>query len=216
MSELLFGGEILFCIVLIMNCFVVVLLGQWLLVLLLVLLFGGVGLYLFWWLLVDVYFDFLLFGVELVIQWFGYVVEEVECLIIVLVECGMIGILCVMVMCLILLYGLLVVNIIFVDGIDNYVVCQVVFNCLGDLGLFDGVVLLVLLLFLLFGLIYCYVLQSLDCLLIELKMIEDWIVELVFCVVLGVVDDLGFGGGMLQYQVQLDLIWLVVFGFNVS
>ena len=54
------------------------------------------------------------------------------------------------------------------------------------------------------GLIYRYVLQSPDRSPMELKTLEDWIVEPQYKSVPGVADDSGFGGGTMQYQVLLD------------
>src|SRR5262249_49755138 len=54
------------------------------------------------------------------------------------------------------------------------------------------------------GLIYRYVLESPDRSALELKTIEDWIVERQYKSVPGVADDSGLGGPTMQYQVLLD------------
>ncbi|MGN6227795.1 MAG: efflux RND transporter permease subunit [Dyella sp.] len=199
-----------------MNRLVAASLGQRLLVLLLVLLLGGAGLHSLRRLPVDAYPDLSPPGVELVTQWPGHAAEEVERLITVPVERGMTGIPRATVTRSISLYGLSVVNITFADGTDNHVARQAVFNRLGDLGLPDGVAPSVSPLSSPSGLIYRYVLQSPDRSPTELKTIEDWTVEPAFRAVPGVADDSGFGGGTLQYQVQLDPTRLAALGLNAS
>ena len=216
MSEPLPGGETPSRTASIMNRLVAASLGQRLLVLLLVLLLGGAGLHSLRRLPVDAYPDLSPPGVELVTQWPGHAAEEVERLITVPVERGMTGIPRATVTRSISLYGLSVVNITFVDGTDNHVARQAVFNRLGDLGLPDGVAPSVSPLSSPSGLIYRYVLQSPDRSPTELKTIEDWTVEPAFRAVPGVADDSGFGGGTLQYQVQLDPTRLAALGLNAS
>ncbi|MGN6740228.1 efflux RND transporter permease subunit [Dyella sp.] len=199
-----------------MNRLVAASLGQRLLVLLLVMLLGGAGLHSLRRLPVDAYPDLSPPGVELVTQWPGHAAEEVERLITVPVERGMTGIPRATVTRSISLYGLSVVNITFADGTDNHVARQAVFNRLGDLGLPDGVAPSVSPLSSPSGLIYRYVLQSPDRSPTELKTIEDWTVEPAFRAVPGVADDSGFGGGTLQYQVQLDPTRLAALGLNAS
>ncbi|MGH9452862.1 MAG: efflux RND transporter permease subunit, partial [Terriglobia bacterium] len=53
-------------------------------------------------------------------------------------------------------------------------------------------------------LIYRYVIQSPDRSPLELKTIEDWILNRAYRSVPGVADDSGFGGAVMQYQVLLD------------
>lgn len=216
MSEPLPGGETPSRTASIMNRLVAASLGQRLLVLLLVLLLGGAGLHSLRRLPVDAYPDLSPPGVELVTQWPGHAAEEVERLITVPVERGMTGIPRATVTRSISLYGLSVVNITFADGTDNHVARQAVFNRLGDLGLPDGVAPSVSPLSSPSGLIYRYVLQSPDRSPTELKTIEDWTVEPAFRAVPGVADDSGFGGGTLQYQVQLDPTRLAALGLNAS
>ncbi len=216
MSEPLPGGEAPSRTASIMNRLVAASLGQRLLVLLLVLLLGGAGLHSLRRLPVDAYPDLSPPGVELVTQWPGHAAEEVERLITVPVERGMTGIPRATVTRSISLYGLSVVNITFADGTDNHVARQAVFNRLGDLGLPDGVAPSVSPLSSPSGLIYRYVLQSPDRSPTELKTIEDWTVEPAFRAVPGVADDSGFGGGTLQYQVQLDPTRLAALGLNAS
>jgi cobalt-zinc-cadmium resistance protein CzcA len=216
MSAPLPGGETPSRTASIMNRIVAASLGQRLLVLLLVLLLGGAGLHSLRRLPVDAYPDLSPPGVELVTQWPGHAAEEVERLITVPVERGMTGIPRTTVTRSVSLYGLSVVNITFADGTDNHVARQAVFNRMGDLGLPDGVTPSVSPLSSPSGLIYRYVLQSPDRSPTELKTIEDWTVEPAFRAVPGVADDSGFGGGTLQYQVQLDQTRLAALGLTAT
>jgi hypothetical protein len=101
------------------------------------------------------------------------------------------------------LYGLSDVHPHFRDGTDNYFARQQVFERIADLSLPTGVTPSVAPLFSPSGLIYRYVLQSPDRSPMELKTIEDWIVERQYKSVPGVADDSGLGGETMQYQVLL-------------
>ncbi|MGA0586779.1 efflux RND transporter permease subunit [Dyella sp. KRB-257] len=199
-----------------MNRLVAASLGQRLLLLLLVLLLAGAGVHSLRRLPVDAYPDLAPPRVSLVTQWPGHAAEEVERLITVPVERGMTGIPHTTVTRSISLYGLSVVNITFADGTDNHVARQAVFNRLGGLSLPGGVAPSVSPLSSPSGLIYRYVLQSPDRSPTELKTIEDWTVEPAFRAVPGVADDSGFGGGTLQYQVQLDPTRLAALGLTAT
>src|SRR5262249_22149008 len=65
------------------------------------------------------------------------------------------------------------------------------------------------------GLIYRYVIQSKDRSPMELKTIEDWILEPQYKSVPGVADDSGFGGKTMQYEVVLDPNKLASAGLSV-
>ncbi len=200
----------------VMNRIVGASLGQRLLVLLLTLILVGAGLHSIGRLPVDAYPDLSPPMVELVTQWPGHAAEEVERLITVPVERGMTGIPHTMVTRSISLYGLSVVDITFADGTDKYFARQEVFNRMADLGLPGGVTPSVSPMSSPSGLIYRYVLQSPDRSPTELKTIEDWTVEPAFRAVPGVADDSGFGGGTLQYQVNLDQARLAALGLTAT
>jgi heavy metal efflux system protein len=142
--------------------------------------------------------------VEIITQWPGHAAEEVERLITVPIEVEMNGIPAMTVQRSISLYGLSDVRITFRDGTDNYFARQRVFERIPDLSLPGGVTPSVAPLFSPSGLIYRYVLQSPDRTPLELKTIEDWIVERQYKSVQGVADDSGLGGETMQYQVLLD------------
>ncbi|HLH54828.1 MAG TPA: CusA/CzcA family heavy metal efflux RND transporter, partial [Verrucomicrobiae bacterium] len=137
-------------------------------------------------------------------QWPGHAAEEIERLITVPVEIEMNGLPRMTILRSISLYGLSDVRITFRDGTDNYFARQRVFERIPDLSLPSGVTPSVAPLFSPSGLIYRYVLQSPDRSPLELRTIEDWIVERQYKSVQGVADDSGLGGETMQYQVLLD------------
>ena len=187
-----------------MNRIVAASLGQRFLVALLMLILVGAGVRALHRLPVDAYPDLSPPSVEIVTQWPGHTAEEVERLLTVPTEQGMTGIPRTDNVRSISLYGLSVVTLTFDNGTDNYFARQQVFNRLGDLSLPDGVKPSVSPLSSPSGLIYRYVLQSSDRSPMELKTLEDWVIEPQFRSVPGVADDSGFGGGSMQYQVLLD------------
>ena len=90
------------------------------------------------------------------------------------------------------------------------------FNRIPDLSLPNGVTPSVSPLFSPSGLIYRYVLQSPDRSPMELKTIDDWIVERQYKSVPGVADDSGLGGETMQYQVLLDPVKIAAVGLSVA
>lgn len=200
----------------IMNRIVSASLLQPFLVILMTLILTGAGTRSLQRLPVDAYPDLSPPSVELVTQWPGHAAEEVERLITVPVELGMTGIAKTTNTRSVSMYGLSDVVITFQDGTDNYFARQEVFNRLGDLDLPDGVKPSVSPLSSPSGLIYRYVLQSTDRSPMELKTLEDWIIEPQYRSVPGVADDSGFGGGSMQYQVLLDQAKIAAVGLSAT
>ncbi|HET8551392.1 MAG TPA: CusA/CzcA family heavy metal efflux RND transporter [Gammaproteobacteria bacterium] len=190
-------------------------LDQRLLIILLMLILVGAG----WWSLdhlpMDAYPDLSPPMVDIVTQWPGHAAEEVERLVTIPVERGMSGIPKLTVKRSVSLYGLSDVTLTFNDGTNNYFARQQVFNRLGDLDLPDGVSPSVSPLTAPSGLIYRYVLQSPDRSAMQLKTLEDWLIEPQYRSVPGVADDSGFGGGTMQYQVRLDPVKIAAIGLSV-
>jgi heavy metal efflux system protein len=153
---------------------------------------------------VDAYPDLSPPMVEIITQWPGHAAEEVERLITVPIERGMNGTPRMVTIRSISLYGLSDIILTFRDGTDNYFARQRVTNRLAGLGLPDGVSPSLSPLSSPSGLIYRYVLQSPDRSPMELKTLEDWVVEPQYKSAAGVADDSGFGGGTMQYQVLFD------------
>ena len=200
----------------IMNRIVSASLLQPLLVVLMTLILTGAGVRSLQRLPVDAYPDLSPPSVELVTQWPGHAAEEVERLITVPVELGMTGIAKTSNTRSVSMYGLSDVVITFQDGTDNLFARQEVFNRLGDLDLPDGVKPSVSPLSSPSGLIYRYVLQSTDRSPMELKTLEDWVIEPQYRSVPGVADDSGFGGGSMQYQVLLDQTKIAAVGLSAT
>ena len=190
-------------------------LRQRFLVLLMTLVLIGAGTWSLSRLSVDAYPDLSPPMVEIVTQWPGHAAEEVERLITVPVEVEMNGLPSMTILRSISLYGLSDVLISFRDNTDNYFAREQVYNRIADLSLPAGISPSVSPLFSPSGLIYRYVLQSPDRSPMELKTMDDWIIERQYKSVPGVADDSGLGGETMQYQVILDPIKLAAVGLSV-
>jgi heavy metal efflux system protein len=190
-------------------------LRQRFLVVVFALLLVGVGLWSLSRLPVDAYPDLSPPMVEIITQWPGHAAEEVERLITVPIEVEINGLPRMTALRSISLYGLSDVRLTFSNGTDNYFARQQVFERLPDLSLPTGVTPSVAPLFSPSGLVYRYVLESPDRSPLELKTIEDWIVERQYRSVPGVADDSGIGGQTMQYQVLLDPARIAGVGLSV-
>ncbi len=179
-----------------------------------ILLIGG-GIYSFRRLPVDAYPDLSPPMVEITTQWPGHAAEEVERLITVPIEVEMNGIPNLTVIRSISLYGLSSVRLTFKSGTDNYFAREQAFERFGDLQLPAGVTPSMDPLFSPSGLIYRYVLESPDRSPMDLKILEDWVVERQYKSVPGVADDSGLGGPTMQYQVLLDPAKVAAVGLSV-
>jgi heavy metal efflux system protein len=164
---------------------------------------------------VDAYPDISPPRVEIVTQWPGHAAEEIERLITVPVETEMNGLAGLEVTRSISLYGLSNVRLTFEDGTDNYFARQQVFERLPDVGLPEGVSPSVSPLFSPSGLVYRYVIESPDRSPMELKTIQDWVLEKQYKSVPGVADMSSLGGLTMQYQVLLDPARLAGAGLSV-
>ncbi|HEX8777440.1 MAG TPA: efflux RND transporter permease subunit, partial [Rhodanobacter sp.] len=191
-------------------------LEQRLMIVLLTALVVGAGIWALKRLPMDAYPDLSPPMVEIITQWPGHSAEEVERLITVPVELGMNGIPKLSVKRSISLYGLSDVTLTFNEGTDSYWARQRVFNRLGGITLPTGVAPSVSPLSSPSGLIYRYVLESTDRSPMELKTLEDWVIAPQYRSVPGVADDSAFGGGNMQYQVQLDPTKIAAQGLSVS
>ncbi len=165
---------------------------------------------------VDAYPDLSPPIVEVITQWPGHSAEEVERLITVPLEIGMNGTPNTTTVRSISLYGLSDVILTFENKTDDYFARQQVLNRFGDVSLPSGVTPSLSPLASPSGLIYRYVLQSADRSPMELKTIEEWIVEPQYKSVPGVADDSGFGGGTMQYQVLLDPTKIAGVGLSIA
>lgn len=191
-------------------------LGQPLLTAILGISLIGAGIWSFLRLPVDAYPDISPPQVEIISQWPGHAAEEVERLITVPTEAGMNGTPNLKIMRSVSLYGLSDVVLTFEDNTDNYFARQQVFERLPDLGLPSGVSPSVAPLSSPSGLVYRYVIQSPDRTPMELKNIQDWVLEKQYRSVPGVADMSSLGGTTMQYQVLLDPTRLAGAGLTVG
>ena len=190
-------------------------LRQRFLTVLLAVILVGAGIWSFTRLPVDAYPDLSPPMVEMITQWPGHAAEEVERLITVPIEVEMNGIPHMTTLRSISLYGLSDIRMTFRTGTDNYFARQLVFERASGVSLPDGVTPQMAPLSSPSGLIYRYVLESPDRSPMELKTIEDWILERQYRSVPGVADDSGFGGETMQYQVLLDPAKIAAVGLSV-
>ena len=153
---------------------------------------------------VDAYPDISPPMVELVTQWPGHAAEEVERLITVPVENGMSGLPKLKVSRSVSLYGLSDVRLTFEDGTDNYFARQQAFQRIADITVPTGVTPGMTALTSPSGLVYRYVLESPDRSAMELKVLQDWVLDKAYRSVPGVADLSSLGGETMEYQVLLD------------
>jgi len=153
---------------------------------------------------VDAYPDISPPMVEIVTQWPGHAAEEVERLITVPVENGMSGLPKLKVSRSMSLYGLSDVRLTFEDGIDNYFARQQAFERIADIAVPSGVTPGMTPLTSPSGLVYRYVLESPDRSAMELKVLQDWVLDKQYRSVPGVADLSSLGGETMEYQVLLD------------
>jgi cobalt-zinc-cadmium resistance protein CzcA len=153
---------------------------------------------------VDAYPDLSPPLVEIITQWPGHAAEEVERLVTLPIELQMNGTPQMVYMRSISLYGLSDVILTYEESADKYFARQEAFQRLSLATLPSGVAGSLAPLSSPSDLVYRYVIESPDRSPQELKTIEDWVIERAYKSVPGVADDSGFGGTVMQYQVQLD------------
>ena len=142
--------------------------------------------------------------VEVITLWQGHAAEEVERLITIQLEKELNGIANVTVLRSASLFGLSNIRVLFADGTDKYWARQQVQERVAGaevpadarptLGSLSSVI----------GEVYRYTLWSSTMPLVELKALQDWVLEREFLKVPGVADVISWGGGIKQYQITLD------------
>jgi len=165
---------------------------------------------------IDAYPDLSPPHVEIVSQWPGHAAEEVERLITIPIEVEMNGIPKLEALRSISLYGLSSVQMNFQYDTDPYFVRQQAFERISNAKVPDGVAPGLSPLFTPSGLIYRYVLQSVDRSPQELKTIQDWVLERRYRAIPGVADDSSLGGTTMQFQVSLDPEKLLSYGVSAA
>ena len=191
-------------------------LRQPLLILLVAVAIIGAGIWSLTRLPVDAYPDISPPMVEVVTQWPGHAAEEVERLITVPVENGMSGLPKLRVVRSMSLYGLSDVRLTFEDGTDNYFARQQAFERISDITVPDGVTPGITPLTSPSGLVYRYVLESPDRSAMDLKILQEWVLEKAYRSVPGVADLSSLGGETMQYQVLIDPRKLAGAGLSVA
>ena len=191
-------------------------LRQPLLVLLVTLSLVAVGVWSLTRLPVDAYPDISPPLVEIVTQWPGHAAEEVERLITVPVENGMSGLPRLKVSRSVSLYGLSDVRLTFEDGTDSYFARQQAFQRIADIAVPSGVTPGVTALASPSGLVYRYVLESPDRSAMELKILQDWVLDKAYRSVPGVADLSSLGGETMEYHVLLDPVKLAGAGLSAG
>lgn len=169
-----------------------------------VLVIGAVGVWSFFRLPVDAYPDLSPPLVDVISAWPGHAAEEVERLVTVPVEREMNGLPSVATARSISLYGLSFVRLSFAEGTDPYFARERVFERLRGVAVPDGVAPDVAPLASPSGLVYRYVLESADRSPMELKTLQDWVINKEYRSVPGVADLSAFGGQTMEYHVVLD------------
>jgi heavy metal efflux system protein len=142
--------------------------------------------------------------VEVITLWQGHAAEEVERLITIQLEKELNGIANVTFLRSASLFGLSNIRVLFADGTDKYWARQQVQERIAGaevpadarptLGSLSSVI----------GEVYRYTLWSPTMPLVEVKALQDWVLEREFLKVPGVADVISWGGGIKQYQITLD------------
>jgi len=142
--------------------------------------------------------------VEVITLWPGHAAEEVERLITIQLEKELNGIANVTFLRSASLFGLSNIRVLFADGTDKYWARQQVQERIAgaevpsdarpSLGSLSSVI----------GEVYRYTLWSSSLPLVEVKALQDWVLEREFLKVPGVADVISWGGGIKQYQITID------------
>jgi heavy metal efflux system protein len=142
--------------------------------------------------------------VDVITLWPGHAAEEVERHITIPIERELNGIARITFLRSISNFGLSNIRVLFADGTDNYwarqqvqerfVQAEIPSDAKPGLGPLASVI----------GEVYRYTIESRTMPLVELKALEDWVLEREFRKVPGVVDVVSWGGGIKQYQVTVN------------
>ncbi|MBI3733324.1 MAG: efflux RND transporter permease subunit [Chloroflexi bacterium] len=142
--------------------------------------------------------------VDVITLWPGHAAEEVEMFITNALERELLGVPRVTFLRSTSIFGLSSIRLLFEDGADDYWARAQVLERLQQadlpddakpqLGPMGGVV----------GELYRYTLESKTMPLVELKALQDWVLEREFRKVPGVVDVVSWGGGTKQYEIDAD------------
>jgi cobalt-zinc-cadmium resistance protein CzcA len=156
--------------------------------------------------------------VDVITQWPGISAEQIEQQVTIPLEIAMNGIPDVVHLRSFSLFGLSDVKLIFDDGSDNAWNRERVLERLAQVTLPAGVTPQMGTDWSPVGQIYFFTLQSRNPKydVMELKSLEDWVVEKNFKSVPNVVDVASFGGPTREYQVRIDPDKLIAYGLSIS
>ncbi|MBI3568539.1 MAG: efflux RND transporter permease subunit [Gemmatimonadetes bacterium] len=152
--------------------------------------------------------------VQVISLWKGHAAEEVEQLVTLPVERQMNGLPGLTNLRSISMFGLSVVTLTFDDNTTDYFARQQILERLGAVTVPNGVQPGLSSLSNSTGEIYRYTINGAEP-LIELKALEDWLVEPAFRTVPGIADIVSFGGRVKQYQVDVDPARLQGYGLTL-
>jgi len=154
--------------------------------------------------------------VEVITLWPGHSAEEVERLITIRLENELNGIANITFLRSDTLFGLSNIRVVFADGTDKYwarqqaleriTQAEIPSDAKPQLGPLSSVI----------GELFRYTLESKTMSPIDLKTIQDWVLEREFRKVPGVADVVSWGGGTKQYEVVIDPVRLRAYGLTLK
>ena len=154
--------------------------------------------------------------VEVITLWPGHAAEEVERLITVPLENELNGIANVTFLRSDTLFGLSNIRVLFADGTDDYWARQQAQERIAQASLPSDAKPALGPLSSVIGEIYRYTLESRTLSLIELKALQDWVLEREFKKVPGIADVVSWGGGTKQYQIEIDPVRLRAYNLTLK
>ncbi len=176
----------------------------------------GLGLWAFQQLKLEAYPDISDTQVVVITLYSGHAAEEVEQQVTVPIERALNSVPNVIARRSRTIFGLSVVELTFAYGTDDYFARQVALEKLREATLPDGVSPTLGPLSTPIGELYRYVLEGEGHDAMELRELEDWVVEPRLLQVSGVADVTPFGGLIKQYQIEVDPLALSKYNFSIS
>src|SRR5215471_6632734 len=176
----------------------------------------GLGIWSFQQLKVEAYPDISDTQVVVITLFPGHAAEEVEQQVSVPIERALNGVPGVIARRSRTIFGLSVVELTFDYGTDDYFARHVVIEKLGDATLPAGVQPTLGPLSTPIGELYRYTLQSKTLNAMQLRELQDWVIEPRFLQVPGVADVTPFGGLIKQYQIEVDPLALSRYNLSIS
>lgn len=180
-----------------------------------VLLIAAAGIFAFTQLPIEAYPDLVNTRVQIISQWPGRSAEELEKFVTVPLETAMNGIPHLISLRSVSLFGLSTVTLTFDDNTDDFYARTKVTEKLQNLSLPEGIMPQLAAESGPTGELYRYILVGKDVSTMDLKTIEDWVLERQFKSVPGVVDVISFGGPTKQYEIAINPQKLAYYGISL-